>query len=213
MAELPSFSCSFICPYCTEDFIAPSEVLLLTHIRLVHSLDPNFSIQCNKDGCSRTFTNFRTYQNHCLKHDPNLLSNVRGDGCELDSEPMASSNSGHDVTTAAVHAPSLASSQLPTTAEMQTFAAKWILKTSETRSLTRTATLGIVEDVSDLVDFVAHNLKQQTQSALAAKGVDKSTISTLDEVFSSCVTKPFEGLTSFHQQLQYYRSHFNFIVS
>ena len=32
-------------PYCIEDdFTAPSEALLLMHIRLVHSLDPNFRV-------------------------------------------------------------------------------------------------------------------------------------------------------------------------
>ena len=36
------------CSYCIEDvFSAPSEILLLNHIRLVYSCDPNFSIQCS----------------------------------------------------------------------------------------------------------------------------------------------------------------------
>lgn len=82
---------------------------------------------------------------------------------------MTSSNSGHD-TTAAVHVPSaaIAPPSCPLLQKHRPFAAKWILKTGETRSLTRKATLGIVEDVSDLVDFVTHSLKQQTQNALTA---------------------------------------------
>ena len=209
-------SLSFICPYCTEDFLAPSEVLLLDHIRVVHSLDPNFTIRCNKDGCSRTFTNFRTYQNHRRTHvSTPPATNVHGDSLDIDTDPT-SSISGHDTTVnAAMHAPSSHTPvpQLPTSAEMQSFAAKWILKTSETRSLTRTATIGIVEDVSELVDTVTQALKHQTQCTLAGRGVDQPTISSLDEVFASCVAKPFQGLLSFHQQLQYYRSHFNFVVS
>ena len=42
--------------------------------------------------------------------------------------------------------------------EMQSHAAKWILKSSEIRTLTRTATLGVVEDVSALVEFVGQEL-------------------------------------------------------
>lgn len=58
------------CPYCddSEEFSAPSQVLLLNHVRLVHSNDPDFSIQCSFPDCSRTFVNFRTYQNHLLVH-------------------------------------------------------------------------------------------------------------------------------------------------
>ena len=39
---------------------------------------------------------------------------------------------------------------IPSSSEIQSYAAKWILKTSEMKSLTRTATLGAVEDMSDL---------------------------------------------------------------
>ena len=59
----------YACPYCNEEeFSAPNEILLMGHIRGVHSLYPNFSLQCSKDGCERTFRNFRTYQNHLLSH-------------------------------------------------------------------------------------------------------------------------------------------------
>lgn len=58
-----------VCPYCIEqEYIAPSKSLLLGHIRVVHSADPDFTIQCIDEGCSRTFKNFRTYQNHNLLH-------------------------------------------------------------------------------------------------------------------------------------------------
>ena len=35
---------------------------------MVHSLDPKFIIHFPANDCCRTFTNFRTYQNHCLTH-------------------------------------------------------------------------------------------------------------------------------------------------
>ena len=59
---------AFPCPYCAEAYCAPSEELLMTHIRIVHASDPNFLIQCSLNGCERTFANFRTYQNHRLTH-------------------------------------------------------------------------------------------------------------------------------------------------
>ena len=68
---------ALICPYCVGDeFTSPSEALLLSHVRLVHSMDPNFRIQCSVDSCSRTFNNSKTI---CLLTDHvNLMrENIR----------------------------------------------------------------------------------------------------------------------------------------
>ena len=51
------------------------------------------------------------------------------------------------------------------------------------------------------------------RAVLHANGVNPESISGLEEVFSGATTKPFEGLQSFHQQLQYCRKHFDFVVS
>ena len=200
---------TFVCPCCIEsEFRAPSEVLLLTHIRLVHSCDPNFSIQCSLDGCSRTFKNFRTFQNHrLLKHrhavsepagPPNTEILNTGDFDELDNP-----ESDHASLTPC----------LPSNSDVQSHAAKWILRTSELRGLTRAATLGIVQDTSDLVDFVAQSLRDQASLILSSNGVDSEVVQSITNIFNGYITRPFQGLTSFHQQLQYYRQHFNLIVS
>ena len=46
---------TYPCSLCSSDFVAPSEILLLNHIRLAHSYDQNFSIQCSFRGCARVF--------------------------------------------------------------------------------------------------------------------------------------------------------------
>jgi hypothetical protein len=195
---------SIVCPYCINDeFTAPSEALLSSHIRLVHSLDPGFSIQCILNGCSRTFKNFRTYQNHrSTTHATRSASLPEPDEIENghDYEPMDENYEMEpDSVTEAT--------------DMTSFAAKWILRTSETRSLTRSATLGIVEDVSNIIDTIVCSLKSQTCRTLELRGIDQETISDLGEIFSGPITKPFEGLSTFRQQLNYYRDNFNLIVS
>lgn len=172
----------------------------MAHIRIVHANDPNFSIQCSSDGCARTFTNFRTYQNHRLAHRNEIPRCVSMEDNTDESICGSSGDQPPDVLS-------------PTTTDMQSFAAKWILKTRETRSLTRTAMQGVIEDVSDLVSFVTQTLESQTHSLLHAHGIEPTSISGLDNVFCGPATKPFEGLTSFHQQLQYCRQNFNFVVS
>ena len=64
-----------------------------------------------------------------------------------------------------------------------------------------------------MVKFVSQTLEAQSNAALVRSGIDPASIPGLKEVFSGPATKPFEGLSSFHQQLQYCRKHFIFIVS
>ena len=201
MASLP-------CLYCSVEFSAPSEKVLLSHIRLVHSHDPNFRIQCSFSGCSRTFRNFRTYQNHRLQH---CQRGSQGDDI-IEEDDM---NEG-DVNDRSQGDESMIDDEVcaPTVADMQLlFAAKWILKIRETRSLTRSATQGILEDVQDLISFVTQTLQSRTHASLQSNDIDPTTVSGLSDVFSGPTTKPFEGLASFHQQLQYCRNNFNLIVS
>ena len=80
----------------------------------------------------QTFTSFKAFQNHRgLKHTTQLL----------DSDDHSLYNDV-DSSEAVPHILSLSHSS------------KWILKIGETRKLTKAATLGKVEDVSDLVAFV-----------------------------------------------------------
>ena len=53
----------------------PTLKKLLQHIRLSHSDEELFSIQCSFQGCCRSFNNLRTFQNHVYAyHDVNTLN-------------------------------------------------------------------------------------------------------------------------------------------
>jgi len=36
----------------------------MTHLRIIHADDANFSVSCGLQGCERAFNNFYTYRNH-----------------------------------------------------------------------------------------------------------------------------------------------------
>ena len=214
----------YLCPYCCGQYAVPSESILLSHIRMVHSSDPNFIIRCPADDCCRTFTNFRTYQNHCRTHARsyrNRVSVIDEDDVDVDDNPhnmetevLEESESAGDGSDAAIPADrELPPVFLPSVDDVKSFMGKWLLKTTETRSLTRTATIGIVEDVTGLIDYVVQCLSSKTNDILTNNGIDAMVVSEVKETFSSAITKPFEGLHTFHHQLQYYLSHFNLIVS
>ena len=87
------------CPLCPLRGF-PSVSALLTHIRLMHSDQPNFLLQCNLQGCCRTFTNFLTYRNHVYAfHGTNISEDVVSqedttvtDDDAMDTEEPASSD-------------------------------------------------------------------------------------------------------------------------
>lgn len=56
------------CSLCVSQF--STLPMLLKHIRLVHADRPDFNLQCNLQGCKRTFKQFSTYRNHIYqRHD------------------------------------------------------------------------------------------------------------------------------------------------
>ena len=57
-----------VCPICSRNLRSTSTLLM--HIRIVHSNEAGFSIQCNLQGCQRTFKRYNTYRNHIYNfHD------------------------------------------------------------------------------------------------------------------------------------------------
>ena len=57
------------CSLC--DFTVPTKPMLLSHIRLIHSNDPQFVVTCGIDGCVYTAKRFSTYYSHIYRKYPN----------------------------------------------------------------------------------------------------------------------------------------------
>ena len=53
----------FSCPNCSLS-VFPTLKVLLRHIHLLHADQECFTIRCDFQGCSRTFTNLRSFENH-----------------------------------------------------------------------------------------------------------------------------------------------------
>ena len=208
------------CPYCTDErFAAPSKKLLSRHIKLVHSQEPSFSIQCSQ--CSRTFINFRSYNNHirikhssaCESFDQEISTNV--DTGETEQDQLALN--AYSVSSQSENQPD---SQVPVyvsgdSKSLTRYCAKWILKTGETRKLTRHALIGVVQDTSEFFNLVLDIAREQVTNVLKCNSVDSAIISTVMNIFSKENTNlwPFQSLLTFPLQLKYYRENFDLIVS
>ena len=57
-----------LCPMCS--FECPSIALLLSHLHLVHSNDPRFSVCCGIDSCTVTSRSFSSLYTHVYRHHP-----------------------------------------------------------------------------------------------------------------------------------------------
>ena len=173
------------CHYCEEQ--PPTQQLLLRHVKLVHSQEPGFTISC--DYCHRVFRNFRTYQNHLLSHK-NSTEHDQVVTAELSFET-------NEIINETRHLNEPHSQVVP---DFTNYCAQWILKTGETRRLTRTATLGIVHDVSDLIKEVSVHLEEQVKCFLQRNQIIIQDDCALSMIFSEAnpTVCPFSNLMSFH---------------
>ena len=60
-----------LCPLCS--FEAPTIAIVLSHLRTVHSSDPNFHVLCGLGGCATTFRSFSALYSHIYRYHPDLV--------------------------------------------------------------------------------------------------------------------------------------------
>lgn len=148
-------SCSLMasCSLCLSQF--PTVSLLLTHIRLEHADQPNFQIQCNLQGCKRTFSKYTVYRNHLYHfHDTSLLENhpssesVEDLGSEPECDPPTDPCNFSPPTLPLSTCRSCTSSK----ELLQNAAARWVLKTSECHKIPQSVMDGIIAEAQSLFE-------------------------------------------------------------
>ena len=193
-------------PYTLKDY--------LKHIELFHAHQPNFCITCGIGGCQRTFHNLQTFRNHVSDHH-SYDRNPTNLPVTTSPEPHDNvfTTESHHRNWHTVHEDSV---ELCTTlSTIQTSSALFLLGLKEERKLTQTALQGVIEGVTTLSRNQLSALHAEVCSALNAAGVSPSSIPGLNELFDSDgpYGRPFSGLETQHQQLCFYKTHFQFIVS
>ena len=96
---------------------------------------------------------------------------------------------------------------------LQKSTALFLLGLKEKHKLTQAAVQSVVEGATSLLQQRLDILHTQVCSKLTEAGV--TSLLGLDGLFSEdgANARPFLGLETHHQQLKYYKTHFNFIVS
>ena len=217
----------FICPCCAiSSFSTLKE--LLRHVCLAHSDQDDFMIQCNFQGCSRTFRKLRTFENHIYAfHDVNEGSSSHSaeliivndedygygdehedtEGEEVQSEADQLEGEENELHNICLH---------PITGDpeksLQQAAAFMILKTREKHKIPLSVMNSIVNDVQSLFDIAITTLSAQIHTYLESCGTSKEVAEGIDQLIKNS-PGVFEGLKTQQQQLSFFRSNFNLIVS
>ena len=189
----------------------------MKHIKLIHSHQPGFSITCGLNGCLRTFKNFRTFQNHVSDYHAgcdNYVNVGASAGCEPDSILEDPLNDNHDY---GAGGDDDAAGDIPTNQSLtlQESTALFLMGLKEKHKLTQVALQGVIEGVTSLIQCHLDSLHTQVCQQLRSADTPETVIGSLGSLFSENGTagQPFAGLETQHQQLKFYRTHFNLIVS
>ena len=192
--------------------------MLLKHIRMTHSDHAAFSIQCNLQGCRRTFRTLSTYLGHVYTHhdsgildvyepdnapcgngqDADICDDVEGD---FDDSTMVDNTIG-DETVQSFEA------------VMQRAAATWILKTRECHRIPLTVMNEVISDLQSLLQVAHSQLAGALELPLSETGVSAEAAERIrHEIHKANPALIFQGLQTQSQQLQYFRTHFRLVVS
>ena len=206
------------CPLCPGTSFSTVQTLL-KHIRITHSDRADFLIQCNLQGCKRTFRNFKSYENHIHTfHDLGALdvespaasneSELEG-GDNIDPGASAVYNSSPEETGELIDV------NLSPESQLQRAAATWILKTRECHRIPVSVMDAIISDVQSLFQLALGEMQSRIRSQLEGAGVPELSIQaiTRDVGEQSPYGNIFRGLETQHQQLRYFRSNFRLVVS
>ena len=211
---MASLNAQLVCPLCPHERTAHLHFDLtdfLKHMKLFHAHQAGFRVTCGISGCQRSFSNFRTFQNHVsamhrYQQDP---SNVTPGLDRCPGEDTMDDGSGESDWSLDVGEEKEACSQ----EVLQKSTALFLLGLKEKHKLTQAAVQSVVEGVTSLLQQRLDILHTQVCSKLTEAGV--TSLPGLDALFSEdgANARPFLGLETHHQQLKYYKTHFNFIVS
>ena len=204
------------CPLCSLPL--PTLALYINHIRLSHADMPGFRICCTQQGCSKSFTNFRTYRNHIYAyHDFSIdEDNEPGNGGGFHDQESSIGDRFHDQETGSGDDRTDASTitDIATEESLQRAAALWLLKTREKNRLPLSVMDTMIADFQSLYE-IAISCRHQVEAALSEAGISEDTITSATVHLSegSPFTNIFRGLHTQQQQLAYFRRHFGLVVS
>ena len=215
---------NYHCPLC--QILLPSIKLWVSHIRLVHGPDPNFTLTCPLEGCSgSTYHKFQSFNSHIYRDHRSFLREKRpllqveeGEMQDEFENLVYSTASASDNTAAQVAS---TSSELQfdideilgeDIAKQKKESALFILGLKEGKCLSQTAVNDIVDKCQGIFTHTLSRVKARVTHCFREVGIDPSGVPDLDSRFSE-IADPFNGLHTTYLQNKYFVEEMNCVVS
>ena len=180
---------------------------VLRHIGSVHSHEPDFQVLCRIGGCSRSYTNFRSFQKHNRQIHIASLQENDDSGVPPDDPLFVPEDEGdahHDPD----DAPIIANKK-----SLKRNAALFLLKTKEMGQVSQVALNIIVFGVSNFMQVQMDELQQRVKSILRSNDVQDEVVAAIDQSFNKeDISQQFAGLDSEYLQ-KYFTEELNMLVS
>lgn len=214
---------AYNCNLCAG-FCALTLRTLLNHLGRCHRSDPSFHVLCGIDSCSRTYTNCNAFRNHIKKvHDDILKAEAENIEEEIETTIYPPANAGYnsdiddddDMGMCEDHCERPQFDLDREKEGMKRANSLALMKIREEGKLTQKSLNIVVNSSTEIVRSVVSILKAGVATSLEQAGADFRTIPGLSELFSeeSVANNPFGGIATESEQCQYYREHFNLVVS
>lgn len=197
----------FVCSICNL-FGGHTFAAVLRHIGEIHRYDPGLVIRCGIGQCPQTYTKYESFRSHVYrKHRETIHSlssaNSASEGVCNFPESTEYYNQGDDVMSdiQAIEA---------SAPDVKQSGAMFLLKTREEHRIPQSTLNKIVNDMKGLwmssIELVRGNVKRSMCHSNKEAECEKL-MKSLDDSF------PLIGLETEYLQLNYYKEHFNYLVS
>ena len=203
---------AFRCCYCSS-FAGNTFKRLLSHIKFIHSHEPNFTIACGD--CGQSFQKFNSFKSHIQrKHNANILADHRQENeVEIEDDDDLHANSSDEED----RAEDVVEEEEPRkfVDEMTRFLALFLLKHKEENQLSQRGIDEILDSTGEVVESCLEQLKGEVTTCLERNGVAVADMQGLSDVLQQpCIfTQARQPLINEYQQLQYFKNNFDLVVS
>ena len=195
----------YSCTFCSG-FLGHSFKKLLSHIKFIHSHEPNFAITCGD--CGQSFRKFNSLKTHIRRerakkalaeHPEEADSEVDDNEVGNDSEQDSDKEQGNENYIGHV----------------TNFLALFILKTKEENQLSQQTIDAILANTEDVVESSVQCLKDKVRKCLAKNNIEIKAVDGLGDILEEpCIfSRAKEPLANEYLQVKYFLENFDLVVS
>lgn len=185
----------FVCSLCHT--CVPMVSSYVSHLRLVHGSDPEFSIVCGIEDCEWQFTSFGAFNSHFYHAHRKHISGGPSSctvACPSPPEPVDLNESAHRERFGEVEEPMVGDDdtqvQLHQLLDIDDFkqkkeSAKFILRLKALKGISQVAVDVVIHGFQRIVAHAIARVKADMQERLAHGGVDYESVPDLDSFINS----------------------------